>query len=63
MVASTLKNKQNGRGWRPRQPTFTRNNFLSDQGLGGAWELAIAKASVRSRRLSIRTLTTLFGHL
>ena len=45
MVAPTLKNKQSGRGWRPRHPVLTHDNFLSEQGLGGPWELATAKAS------------------
>ena len=45
MVAPTLKNKQSGRGWRPRHPVLTHDNFLSEQGFGGPWELATAKAS------------------
>ena len=38
-------------------------NSLSEQGLGGACELAVAKARpCEARRPSIRTLTTLVGY-
>ena len=42
-------------------PTLRLFNSLSEQGLGGACELAAAKASFTSRRLSVSVLTNLFG--